>query len=120
MNIIKHFENVNGATFFMEGSTLFEQGDPGDFMYVILEGKVQVQVQMRPIICAGPGDIIGEMALIDSKLRSATAVAKTDCRVAKVDQERFLYMVNQTPHFALHVMELLADRLRNMDHQVPY
>ena len=120
MNLLDLFDPDSDAITFMEGSTLFEQGDPGDFMYVILDGKVQIQVQMRPVFFAGAGDIIGEMALIDSKLRSATALAKSDCRVVKVDKNGFLQLVNETPEFALHVMHVLADRLRKMDQQVPY
>jgi CRP/FNR family cyclic AMP-dependent transcriptional regulator len=120
MNLVNLFKHSKDTTYFMEGSMLFQQGDPGDFMFVLLEGKVEVQVQMRPVFIAGPGDIIGEMALIDSKKRSASAVAKTDCRVVSVDEKRFIYMVNQTPYFALHVMQVLADRLRNMDQRIPY
>jgi CRP/FNR family transcriptional regulator, cyclic AMP receptor protein len=64
---------------------------------------------------AGPGDIVGEMALIDAKSRSATAQAKSDCRLAPVDERRFLFLVHEHPLFALHVMRVLADRLRRMN-----
>jgi CRP/FNR family transcriptional regulator, cyclic AMP receptor protein len=66
---------------------------------------------------AGPGDIVGEMALIDAKSRSATAQAKSDCRLAPVDERRFLFLVHEHPLFALHVMRVLADRLRRMNAQ---
>jgi len=54
----------------------------------------------------------GEMALIDSSARSATAVARTDCELIPVDDKRFMFLVQQTPFFAIHVMRVLADRLR--------
>ena len=60
----------------------------------------------------GPGDLLGEMALIDSKPRSASALTRSTCRIAPVGEERFLQMVQETPHFSLHVMRILADRLR--------
>jgi CRP/FNR family transcriptional regulator, cyclic AMP receptor protein len=64
---------------------------------------------------AGQGALVGEMALIDDSLRTATAVAKTSCRLAEIDRRRFDFLVQQTPHFATHVMKTLADRLRHMN-----
>ena len=55
------------------------------------------------------------MALIDASARSATAIAKSDCRLVPVNERQFLLMVEQTPYFARHVMKVLADRLRGMD-----
>jgi CRP-like cAMP-binding protein len=91
---------------------IFAEGDPGDVLYVILNGEVEVLVQTTLLEVLGPGEILGEMALIDSESRSATAVAKSPCRMAVIDEKRFLYMVQQTPLFALHVMRVLVHRLR--------
>jgi CRP-like cAMP-binding protein len=55
------------------------------------------------------------MALIDNSSRTASVVAKTPCRLAQVDRRRFHFLVQQTPHFATHVMKTLADRLRHMN-----
>jgi CRP/FNR family cyclic AMP-dependent transcriptional regulator len=52
------------------------------------------------------------MALIDAKPRSLSAVARTDCKLAAVDRQRFSFMVTETPYFALHVMQVMAERLR--------
>jgi CRP-like cAMP-binding protein len=64
---------------------------------------------------ATPGALLGEMALIDNSRRTASAVAKTPCRLAQIDQRRFHFLVQQTPNFATHVMKVLADRLRHMN-----
>ena len=64
---------------------------------------------------AGQGALVGEMALIDDSLRTVTAVAKASCRLAEIDRRRFHFLVQQTPHFATHVMKTLADRLRHMN-----
>jgi CRP/FNR family cyclic AMP-dependent transcriptional regulator len=64
---------------------------------------------------AKSGTLIGEMALIDDSPRTATARAKTPCRLAEIDPRRFHFLVQQTPHFATHVMKMLADRLRHMN-----
>jgi CRP/FNR family transcriptional regulator, cyclic AMP receptor protein len=57
-------------------------------------------------------DIFGEMALIDSEPRSATAVAITDVELVPITEKQFLFLVGQTPYFALKVMRTLAQRLR--------
>ena len=63
----------------------------------------------------GGGGIFGEMALIDGSPRSATVRAKTDCEVAPINEKSFLFLVHETPFFAVAVMRTLADRLRRMD-----
>jgi CRP/FNR family cyclic AMP-dependent transcriptional regulator len=60
----------------------------------------------------GADSIFGEMALIDNEPRSATAVAVTDVELVPVAEKQFLFLVSQTPHFALKVMRALAQRLR--------
>jgi CRP-like cAMP-binding protein len=63
----------------------------------------------------GPGGIFGEMALIDGTVRSATVRAKTDCEVAPINEKTFLFLVHETPFFAIAVMRALAGRLRHMN-----
>jgi CRP-like cAMP-binding protein len=58
--------------------------------------------------------VFGEMVLIDSNPRAA-AVASTACKLVPVSQKRFLFMVQQTPHFSLQIMKVIAERLRKMD-----
>jgi CRP-like cAMP-binding protein len=58
------------------------------------------------------GGILGEMALLGNKTRSATAVAKTECRLLPIDEAFFLHLVQQSPRFSLKVMKIIADRLR--------
>ena len=56
---------------------------------------------------------MGEMALLEPQyIRTATAQAKTDCKLVPVDQKQFTFLVHETPNFALHVMRMLAERLR--------
>lgn len=114
LNLLGLFEHVKDAETFESGDLIFQEGTPGDIMYVILEGKVDISVHGRTVDIANPGELVGEMALIDSKSRSATAIAKTDCTLAPVDQSRFLFMVQETPMFSLHVMQALVDRLRRV------
>ena len=100
------------------GETIFEQGETGTAMYVVAEGEVEILSGSVVLETARPGSVIGEMALIDHALRSATAVAKTDCKLVAVDQRRFEFLVQQTPYFALEVMQLMAERLRRANSRI--
>ncbi len=100
------------------GQTVFQEGQLGNRMYVVKEGRVDLLIRGRSIASVGQGGILGEMALIDSKSRSATAIAKTDCQLVPIDEERFTSLVQQNPHFALQVMRVLAQRLRDMNEQL--
>ena len=63
----------------------------------------------------GPDDTFGEMAIVDSSPRSGTAVAVTDTKLAVIDRSRFLFLVQETPMFALQVMSAMAERQRADD-----
>ena len=94
------------------GATLFAEGDAGDCMYLVKKGQVEIRHGDQVLDVIGPGGIFGEMALIRNEPRSASAIAQTRCRLLPVDEERFLFLVQQTPYFSLQVMGLLAERLR--------
>ena len=115
MTTIDLFRNAADRIYFSAGHTIFEEGQPGDVMYVVTEGEVYVLVHDKIIYSIGPGGILGEMALIDTQPRSATAVAKTACKLVPINEKRFVFLVQQTPFFAIEVMRIIAERLRNMD-----
>ncbi len=101
-----------------QGQRIFSEGEPGDVMYVVTEGEVDLVARDTVIETLAPGDILGEMALIDKNPRSATAIARTNCRLAPINEARFTYLVQQTPYFAIQVMRVMAHRLRSMDEQL--
>src|SRR5271169_612125 len=108
LNLFRDKETIN----FAAGQFVCKAGERGDTMYIVNEGEVDILDGTDLLEAAGPGSIVGELALIDDEPRSATVVAKTDCRLVAVDRRRFQYMVTETPYFALAVMKVLADRLR--------
>jgi CRP/FNR family transcriptional regulator, cyclic AMP receptor protein len=67
---------------------------------------------------AGRGAIIGEMALVDQSSRSASVHALTPVRLARIDRRRFLYLVQNTPSFAIDVMKVMAARIRRFDEAI--
>ena len=106
MDLRSLFRNAKDVQDYPAGTVVFAEGEPGDVMYVVLDGEVEIRAGHQVVGVVESGDLIGEMALIDSKPRSATAVAKSDCRLAAVDEKRFLFMVQQTPFFSLHVLRV--------------
>ena len=114
MDIRGLFKNTKEVKKFKAGRTVCKEGTAGDVMYVVLDGELEVSAGGTLIEVAQPGDVVGEMALIDTKARSATVVAKTDCRLVPINEKRFLVLVHETPIFALLVMRTLAHRLRRM------
>jgi len=114
MDIRGLFKDPKDAKKYKAGKTICKEGTAGDAMFVVLDGELEVSAGGRLIEVAKPGDVVGEMALIDTRERSATVVAKTDCRLVPIDEKRFLLLVHQTPIFALLVMRTMADRLRRM------
>ena len=100
---------------FKPGQAIFTEGDYGDFMYVLLEGSVEVLVHGKSVGTFDPVELFGEMAIIDPQPRSATVMAKTACKLARINRPRFLVLVQGQPEFALQVMQGLVDRIRWMD-----
>jgi CRP/FNR family cyclic AMP-dependent transcriptional regulator len=115
MLTIDLFRNSENTQDFPAGQQIFGAGDAGEVMYVVVDGEVDLLVKGKLVEQLGAGGVLGEMALLDSAPRSATAVAKTDCKLASIDKKRFMFLVQQTPNFALHLMRIIADRLRRMD-----
>jgi CRP/FNR family transcriptional regulator, cyclic AMP receptor protein len=115
MNPGELFRQETDALQLAPGDFLFREGDSGDKMYVLLEGEIEIFLGDFMLETAGPGVLIGEMALIDDSPRTANAVAKAACRLAEIDRRRFHFLIQQHPHFATHVMKTLANRLRHMN-----
>lgn len=97
---------------YTEGQIVFEECEAAAEMYIVREGSVTLKKGSQIIETLGPGEIFGEMALIDPAPRSATAVAGPGCLLAVVNEQTFSQLVQEVPGFALELMRLLARRLR--------
>jgi hypothetical protein len=97
---------------FRAGDVIFQEGDNALDLFVIKSGQVRIQIGNRTVTELSPDTIFGEMALIDDEPRSATAIAVSDVELVSVSEKQFLFLVGQTPYFALKVMRVLAQRLR--------
>jgi len=94
------------------GGIIFREGEDAHELFVIKSGEVRIQLGNRTITELHADDVFGEMALIDNEPRSAAAIAVTDVELVPVSEKQFLFLVSQTPYFALKVMRVLAQRLR--------
>ena len=103
---------------FDKDQQVFEQGSAGHEMFLVRKGRLAIVVNGKQIEEVGAGGVFGEMGLIDGSPRSATVVALEPCEVVPVTERNFVYLVHETPFFALDVMRTLAGRIRRMNERV--
>ncbi len=114
-NFLGLFRDEPDAIKLRPGQVLFEKGDIGRQMYVVKSGELQVIDGNHVFETVSAGGILGEMGLISEFPRSATIRAATESIIIPIDQKRFLFLVQQTPFFAIRVMRVMSDRLRKMN-----
>jgi CRP-like cAMP-binding protein len=120
MDLLEVFKDSEDVQAFPAGAVLIKEGEKGNYMYVVMEGTLDISLKGKALSTALPGEIIGEMALINSAIRSATVTAITDCRVVLIDRSSFNSLLIHVPEFARHVMKVLADRLQNAYEVIGY
>jgi CRP-like cAMP-binding protein len=113
MNIVQMLRNDQDVTRLKSGQVIFHEGERGDAMYAVLEGKVHIVHNHQVIQVIEAGGIFGELALIDDHPRSASAIAGTDVQIARITEKRFEFLVQYSPQFAIEVMRSIAQRLRH-------
>ena len=118
MDVLAHFRKARNAVTMPRGAVLFAEGEPGSHMYVLLWGRAEISVGGETLESAGPGALLGEMALVDSSARSATVITRSDCKFVAIDGKQFDLLVRESPEFARHVMTVMANRLRTMNERL--
>jgi signal transduction histidine kinase len=102
------------------GTTIFSAGDPGDGFYLIEAGRVQIAApvatgELRVLATIGPGDLLGEMAIVDDAPRSASARAETETTTTFFSRETLLRLLDQDPRLALHLSRDFSGRVRALN-----
>ena len=113
MNLPNIFETEVTPLALFAGDVIYSDGDEPNAMYIVQSGQVELRVSGTRMETVGPDGFFGEMALVDHGPRAATAVAKTECILIPVSEKHFLYMVEETPFFALLVLRTMVARLRS-------
>lgn len=93
------------------GTVLVDQGDPGTDCFVIVRGEAGVYVRGEHIASAGPGSMVGEMALIDHRPRTATVMAESDMSILRFRTNAFRTLLDEMPKASERVMTMLRTRL---------
>ncbi|HEX7218727.1 MAG TPA: cyclic nucleotide-binding domain-containing protein [Burkholderiales bacterium] len=96
-----------------KGKIIMVAGQTGALMYVVVEGRVSIQIRGAVVELVGPGGVFGEMALIDQSPRSANAVAESDCQLLAINRTVFLSLVKSDPTFGIALLGSMAERVRN-------
>lgn len=97
------------------GDVIFTQGEKGEIMFALMKGEVELKMEDKVLETIHQHDIFGEGALVQTDhLRYTTAVAKTDCQLAELNRERFMFLIQETPLFALEVIRSLSSRTRRL------
>lgn len=94
------------------GAVIIDQGRVGRECFVILDGQAVVLVGDEPVATIGPGTMVGEMALLEHRPRTASVIAETPMRLVAFDTEDFATLLREMPKAHDRVMEMLATRLK--------
>ncbi len=104
------------------GAVLFREGDAGDFMYVVQSGEVEIRRVVgdheRVLAVLPAGEFVGEMALINQRPRSATAVVRRPARLLVIEPRTFEAMIRGKTEIAVRMIRTLAGRLERANHQI--
>ena len=105
-----------------DGEIIVRQGDVGDCMFVIQAGQVEVVVENDGVDTvlrtAEPGEFIGEMAIFDREVRSATLRAAGSARLLTIDKKNFLKRIQKDPSLAFSLVQSMSSRVRDLSAQV--
>ena len=95
------------------GDILFEEGDLGDSLYILVRGRVRVERAGRRVAELGAGECVGEMAALDWEARSATVIALTDAAAIRVDRNDLMDMLSDHPELVASLTNVLVERIRS-------
>src|SRR6185503_8864934 len=102
------------------GQTLFEAGEPGESMFIVRSGSIELYIkdtagQKIVLTVAEEGELFGELSMLDSGPRTATAVALTDAELLVLDREDLLLLFQKRPDAALHMLAAMSGMTRKAD-----
>jgi CRP-like cAMP-binding protein len=105
------------------GTMIYAKGDPGDSLFAVITGTVQISVasvEGKDTVFAqlGAGEIVGEIALLDGRPRSADVAAVTDCELMVINRRDFVPLMHDHPELAFQLIDILCEKLRRTNEQV--
>jgi CRP-like cAMP-binding protein len=112
------FINAQVQRTLQAGEVVFNEGDAGTEMFGIVSGVVELSRGGQPVARIGEGETFGELAIVTKSPRNLTAVAVEPTVIATIDERAFLFLVHETPTFAIQVMRSMADLIKQLDEQL--
>jgi CRP/FNR family cyclic AMP-dependent transcriptional regulator len=115
MSLRTAFVNARNQRELAAGDIVFREGDTGEEMFGVISGRVELRHGDEVVTTVGPDGTFGEMAIISDTPRSLTAVTLEPSIIAAINRPTFLFLVHETPTFAIDVMRSLVERIRAHD-----
>ena len=106
-SLSSHMEDVS----YDDGETIFEKGDLGHTLYVVVEGTVRIHDGDRTLAEMGANEVLGEVTALTSEARTASATAKGECRLLKLDQDVLYELMSGQPGISRSLIRVLVERL---------
>lgn len=110
------------GTYVEAGKVIFKEGETGDTMYIIQQGRVKITKRVADVekilMVLGKGEFFGEMSLIRQTKRTATATAVDNCELLAFNRNGFLSMISKNSNIAMNIIETLCLRLEKADNQI--
>ncbi len=103
---------------FASGAPIAQQGQVGNGLYIVVSGGARIVAGSGELARIGPGDVFGEMSVIDQQPRAASAIADGDTVCLALASWDLLAVLEQDPHLAINLLKVLAGRLRAADEQL--
>lgn len=101
-----------------ENITLFNEGEIGNCMYIIFRGSVRIHKGAQTLAVLNERNFFGELSLLDTETRSASATTETECFLLKIDQEPFYELLETQPDIGRGVIRVLSKRLRDLNQKL--
>ena len=118
---IEIFQKTPSPQTFLAGEVIFKEGQPGNIVYGIIEGEVDLLAKGQVVETIKRGDVFGQGALVQSEgTRASTAIAKTDCLIAWLDRQHFLFAIEHTPMCAVDLLKSFSTRTRSLKQNLAF
>lgn len=110
---LSQIAQITDEVHYEEGESIFTEGDPGDTLYFVIEGKVRIHTMGDELAVLGERQVFGEMALLDSEPRSASASVVSDVTLLKIQRDDFNEILAEKSEIAQGIIKVLTRRVRN-------
>lgn len=116
--ILSELAPLMEETEYQADTVIFKEADIGDCMYIIYKGQVKIHKKNVTLAVLTEKEVFGELSLLDSETRSASATCVTDCFLFKIDQEPFYELLEARPEIARGFIKILCQRLRSLNNKM--